>query len=974
MNRIQASILSLMLLPGLAGCNGSDSAPPQDTTQNGGGTFAQKGEPGKDGAPGTNGAAGINGNDGAAGEPGINGNDGANGEPGKNGTDGEAGKNGNDGQPGKDGEAGKKGTDGQAGPAGPKGEDGKIIPVALPAHGTITERPDGFDVQVQRDVLEIRAATANAFRVHYIPEGVVPEPTRVIDPNFKFDATFEVRGTTDANGKVLTKDLVKGQHTARWIPASSTVEIYNGNVRIMWISTDDIRNGSVFVNYNAGATFYGIGGSAEYETTTDLFREGEQALNTGDQGHGGAPFIWSTAGYGVLADTMGNRDRRVYVRSNRIVFAGTSKRDADAYLLVGTPAQMFETMSKISGPTPLFPKWFMGFINSQWGANNAWDDIGVDNGLTEAKLRTTIARYRAENVPLDAFTFDLDWMYWGGTNGTGTAQPDGQFRWNIEKFPGMADNATENNRLRPWLDQRGVRLTTILKPRIPVDSVEGEEATDRGFWMPTTKPVKDYFTETQMQHLNFGSQAVRNWYFNKLTGVFDSGVLGWWNDEFGSSNATDDGGETEGFDMQRGVYDWQRGLATQRNLAAQALTPPGPAVPNLRVWSINRNFYLGAQRYAYGLWSGDIENGFASMASQRLKMLSAINAGAQQWTMDAGGFQRGEGGAAEHQSYARWLQFAAFTPIFRVHGTNGVQRQPWWYAPSGQPTAIAAVGAIRLRYRLIPYIYSYEHQRRKTGVGLVRPLLFDWPEDQNVRNNFDSWMFGDWLLVSPVVEAGQTSKGIYLPQGTWRDWSSGTVRQGGGLINYNTQSWEDNIPLFVRRGAIIPMQPDMQWVGQVPLTQLDVEVYPDTNLTSFEYYDDDGTTYDYENGNYFAQRFSVQQSAIGVTGTPGTVTFTVAAREGTYTPQTTSYLVKIYDSSASAVSLGGQPMTSFGTLAALINGTGEGWAAGLETAPTEQTIPSSPTVRTIRPGQANRLVTYIRLTAGEVKRVVLTTQ
>ncbi|MCS5144002.1 glycoside hydrolase family 31 protein, partial [Klebsiella pneumoniae] len=127
---------------------------------------------------------------------------------------------------------------------------------------------------------------------------------------------------------------------------------------------------------------------------------------------------------------------------------------------------------------------------------------------------------------------------------------------------------------------------------------------------------------------------------------------------------------------------------------------------------------------------------------------------AMQWGMDGGGFR---GGKPTPENYARWVQFGAFTPIFRVHGDFGQKRQPWVYGPVAEQ---AATAAIRLRYALIPYIYSYEHSRRTDGVGLVRPLLFDWPHNANVRNDIDSWLFGDWLLVSPVVAQGQTTKDL----------------------------------------------------------------------------------------------------------------------------------------------------------------------------------------------------------------------
>ncbi len=736
MNRIQLTVLSLLLLPGLANCNNGGSHPAQDTSRNGGTFTPAKGEPGEKGPSGDKGPPGDKG--GTAFEP----------------------------------------------------EIGKVQPVK---DGTITKRPGGFDVQLQKDVLEVRAAASNALRVHFLPEGEAAAPTRVIDPNFKSDAVHEL--TIHSNGKGA--DLKTGQFTGTWDPAEREITVKDTtNKAVMWLQTDELRKGSVAVEHDFNDRLYGIGGSGRSDHSGGVLCNWKEELKTGDQGHAGAPLVWSTAGYGVLVDTMGSRDRKIELNQpNHIVFKDTSKKDVDAYLLVGRSAELFGAVAKISGRTPLFPKWAMGFTNSQWGADNGWSDKRNGNGeltgMTEAKFREIIQRYRKNKIPIDAFTFDLDWMFWGGANGNGVKIPGAQFTWNTERFPGMKPGASQHpdQNMRMFAEQQGIKLTAILKPRMPVESEEGRMFTQKRYWMPNTPVNKDFFTETMMRHVDFSRPAVRTWYADHVKSAFETGIQGWWNDEADSSEATDNGNESQGIDMQRAVYEGQRGYSNQR------------------VWSINRNFYLGAQRYAYGLWSGDIDNGFDSMKIQRQRMLSAINAGAMQWTMDSGGFNNrtvnGRKIGTQYEDYARWLQFAIFTPIFRVHAENGNQRQPWWYVPPGQTTAEAAIEAIRLRYKFIPYIYSYEHQRNKTGVGIVRPLLFDWPEDQNVRDNVDSWLFGDWLLTSPVVEQGQQNKEIYLPAGSWTEWNSGRSHQGGQKINFSTQKWESNFPLFIRQGAII---------------------------------------------------------------------------------------------------------------------------------------------------------------------------
>jgi alpha-glucosidase (family GH31 glycosyl hydrolase) len=219
---------------------------------------------------------------------------------------------------------------------------------------------------------------------------------------------------------------------------------------------------------------------------------------------------------------------------------------------------------------------------------------------------------------------------------------------------------------------------------------------------------------------------------------------------------------------------------------------------------------------------------------------------------------------------------------------------------------------------LIPYIYSYEHARRVDGVGLVRPLLFNWPHDPQVRNDVDSWLFGDWLLVSPVVAQGQATKDVYLPAGRWIDWFSGKAWDGGQTIRLaiDNKTWSD-IPLFIRDGAIIPNRSPEDHVGQHPLTELDVDIFPAAQRSTFDYYDDDGSTYDYEHGAYFLQSLSAQRKG-------DTVQLDIAAASGSFRPALRHYLLKIHGSAAASV---GQ-LKSFANLDALQQAKGEGWASG----------------------------------------------
>ncbi|MBU6478855.1 MAG: DUF5110 domain-containing protein, partial [Xanthomonadaceae bacterium] len=198
----------------------------------------------------------------------------------------------------------------------------------------------------------------------------------------------------------------------------------------------------------------------------------------------------------------------------------------------------------------------------------------------------------------------------------------------------------------------------------------------------------------------------------------------------------------------------------------------------------------------------------------------------------------------------------------------------------------------------------------------------DWPDDPNVRNDVDAWLFGQWLLVSPVVEQGQTTKRIYLPAGTWTDWFTGKTYAGGQTIDHpmDAKTWRD-IPLFIRAGAIIPMQPVMDYVDQHPVTTVTVQVFPSDHPTHFDYYDDDGESYAYEKGVYFLQTMSTRKQG-------SAMEFTLAAPTGNYRPAASWYLLAIHGGAAHSVLANGKPLHAEAALDALKASAAGGWASG----------------------------------------------
>ncbi|TAN02626.1 MAG: glycoside hydrolase family 31 protein [Rhodanobacteraceae bacterium] len=728
----------------------------------------------------------------------------------------------------------------------------------------------GFRLAQDDATTSVQMVAPGVLHVHYVPMGHATPPDLVIDPQRAPATTFKPQVSHQGGAVTLRSDRM----TVEWNPKTDTLSVSDvrGHTLLRQADLMALAQEKIVLAHAAGDALYGIGGfQANKPVSAGLLRSGEQIARAGKQGHAGAPFVWSTRGYGVLVDCDG---AGFDLAGDRITVSDFKRPDADYYILVGTPDELFGELAKLSGPAPLFPKWAMGFTNSQWG-------------IDQKELLDIVKTYRAKHIPIDNFTLDFDWKAWG--------QGDyGEFRWNPKKFPDGP-----SGKLAKMLAAEGMHVTGIMKPRLLMDTAEGRYATTHDLWIPGEQAYQDYFSHRPAKELDFDKPETRRWFGDlAIKYGFDKGIAGWWNDEadvYGKDQKLTS--NTQFMNMERALYDAQRAASDQR------------------VWSINRDFWLGAQRYAYGLWSGDIDTGFASMAAQRTRMLSAIDVGEMLWGMDGGGFN----GHPSDENYARWIEFGAFTPIFRVHGTFNEKRQPWRYGPIAEA---AATRAIRLRYSLIPYIYAYQHADHVDGVGLVRPLSFAWPDDPQVRDDVDAWLFGQWLLVSPVVEQGQTSKRIYLPAGKWVDWFTGKTYAGGQTIDFpvDAKTWAD-IPLFIRAGAIIPTQPVMQYVGQHPVTAVTVVVFPTDHATHFDYYDDDGETYAYEKGAYFLQAMTTHRQG-------DRIDFTLAAPQGSYKPALRWYLLAIHGGGAKTVRVNGKPVDAVATRAALERADAMGWVSG----------------------------------------------
>jgi alpha-D-xyloside xylohydrolase len=273
------------------------------------------------------------------------------------------------------------------------------------------------------------------------------------------------------------------------------------------------------------------------------------------------------------------------------------------------------------------------------------------------------------------------------------------------------------------------------------------------------------------------------------------------------------------------------------------------------VFILTRSGFAGIQRYGTATWSGDTTSTWTGMTKQIAAGLGYCVSGTPYWTMDIGGYtmenkfsQNPTPANAEEwrELNARWFEFGAFCPFTRLHGELQY-REPWAFGGDEHPAYKAIVKFDRLRYNLLPYIYSLAGAAAHDSGTMMRPFVMDFPQDTAAREIANEYMFGPAFLVAPVTAYQARSRSVYLPQsaGGWYDFWTGAPATGGQSLD--APAPYDAMPLFIRAGSIIPFGPELQYTGEKPEDPVTLRVYAGAD-GAFTHYEDDGKTYDCDHG------------------------------------------------------------------------------------------------------------------------------
>ena len=609
--------------------------------------------------------------------------------------------------------------------------------------------------------------------------------------------------------------------------------------------------------------------------------------------------------------------------ANGMTFDSEVGEGIDYYFMYGGTADgVIAQMRHLSGHVPMFPLWTYGF----WQSKERYKSAAETEGIVD--------KYRELQVPLDGII--QDWQYWGSN-----------YLWNAMDF--LSEDFSNGKQMIRNVHQKHAHFMISIWASFGPQTQQFRELNEKGLLLPIETwpqsglshiwpPVMEYPSGVKVY--DAFSPVARDIYWKHLKRLFDYGTDAWWMDstdpDFFNPRESDYEHKVTGgtwrslrnafpLETVRGVYEKQRKTSEEK-----------------RVFIMTRSAFAGQQHYGSNMWSGDVASSWDMLRKQVPAGLSFSLTGNPNFNTDIGGFfcgsynTKGSGSAPQNpqyqELYVRWMQYGLFCPVFRSHGADA-PREIWQFGKKGEPVYDAIEKMIRLRYRFIPYLYSTAWQVTSANESYLRPLFSDFAADRRVWDVADEFMFGHSILAAPVVEAQYTQERIiredamtgwdkkevkpesenttvnwsetktaskYLPKGAlWYDFWTNKTYKGGQTVTLQTSL--DRVPMFVRAGSILPLGPEMQYVGEKAWDHLEIRIYPGAD-GSFTLYEDEGDNYNYEKGVY---------ATIPFTWNDKTSSLTIGSRQGSYPGMLASrqFTFILPDGTSKNVSYNGESLT-----------------------------------------------------------------
>ena len=568
---------------------------------------------------------------------------------------------------------------------------------------------------------------------------------------------------------------------------------------------------------------------------------------------------------------------------------------ADYYFMFGKNADGVNAcMRQLTGNVPMFPLWTYGF----WQCRERYK--------SSKELLEVVDNYRRLQVPLDGII--QDWQYWGNN-----------YLWNAMDF--LSEQFTDGKQMIDRVHEQNAHIMISIWASFGPHTLQFAKLAEKDLLLPIETWPQSGLSHIWPPRMEYPSgvkvydaysPVARQIYWDHLKRLFDYGIDAWWLDytdpDFFNPRESD-------FEYKTSAGSWRSvrnlfPLATVKGIYANQRKESA----DKRVFIMTRSAFAGQQHYGSGLWSGDVASTWDMLRKQVPAGLNYTMTGCPNFNTDIGGFfcgsynTDGTGSAPRNpqyqELYVRWMQYGLFCPVFRSHGADA-PREIYQFGKKGEPIYDAIESTIRLRYRLLPYIYSTAWQVTSANESYLRALTYDFASDKNTWNLGSEFMFGRSILATPILDPQYTEEKIfkedamsgwdkkdgkieklkdgkidfteektatkYLPKGAdWYEFYTEKLYKGGRNVTFTTTI--DRTAMFVKAGTILPLAPVMQYAQQSQWDNLDIIVYPGSNAL-FTLYEDEGDNYNYERGVY---------STITMKWNDSQRTFTVEARQGQF--------------------------------------------------------------------------------------------
>ena len=683
----------------------------------------------------------------------------------------------------------------------------------------IQQQPDGVIFTMKSGLLKLQVSTDSIVHVVYSATASFPpaRPDPVIIKTSWPGAKWTMQtsddeitlSTTRLKVNVTRKD---GAITYRELDGNQLLQEGTRKLTPVKVNGEETYRAESFFNvYGTREGFYGLG---QHQAGVWNYR-GESVDISQDNTNIAVPLMVSSKGYGIYWNN--NSRSRFNNRFANYLYVSSEVADViDYYFFYGPELdQIIASYRELTGQAPLFGKWAYGF----WQCKNRYK--------SQEEILGVAQKYRNLHIPVDDIV--QDWFWWNRK---------GEFVFN-KNYPdpkGMVDQ----------LHKLNFHLMISIWPFFEPGSTNYDYMDKQGWFVDKFKFAKPPYHTDAMAVYDATNPEARKYYWDQVNkGLFSIGLDAWWMDTTEPETEGQEENIQLGHKLAMGSGDRYVNLFPLLTTGA-VYSGQRSASDAKRVFILSRSAFAGAQRNSVTAWSGDISSDWLSYRRQIPAGLNFALSGIPYWTTDIGGFVLGDPeDPAFRELFVRWFQFGTFNPILRVHGTRKTdQNELWSYGPEAQKVLVSFD---RLRYRLLPYIYSLAWRTTNDSYTPMRPLVMDFSTDVRAQNIGDQFMFGPGFLVNPVTEPSATSRRLYLPQAEWYDFWSGTTVDGGHEIDAPAPL--DRLPLYIRAGSILPMGPDVEWSTQKPADPIEMRIYRGAD-GDFTLYEDENDNYNYEKGAY----------------------------------------------------------------------------------------------------------------------------